>query len=299
MATATRTSLDELTEFVELAYGVPRLQTRILISTYLPTNYPPLWIMVDSEMCRFLEDLSYAVTKFEHSAILDTWYLREQRAWLNRKYAMILVSAREKPQIFANRYWDWPGPHIFPRFGYHLVAQECLRLRLEFDASKQPGSLAKDGLYELMKRALTEAKVDRGGVVPRQFDNTFYRRASLLPLIDQYLTNRTTLMRNLEFVAANHAAICGRSELNEEDLSVQRMMLRHAVPIWAEKILRVVINRGSRAIGWREIVNQTGQAFEWQWRYGGVHVSRPPKVGERIVRDFFESGLIERTKNNR
>jgi hypothetical protein len=39
MPATAATAITQLGEFCEMTYGVPRLQARILISTYLPTRY--------------------------------------------------------------------------------------------------------------------------------------------------------------------------------------------------------------------------------------------------------------------
>jgi hypothetical protein len=297
MATATRTALTELTDFCELTYGVPRLETRILVSTYLPTRYPPLWLFVDAEKCRFLEDLEYAVRRLEHPAILDTWLLKGQRAYLANKYVKVLMSERHrKTHLFANRYWDWPGPSITRRSWYQLVAAECLRLRLTYNAAKQPGSLARENLFELVRGALGEAAVDRGGIVPRELSETVYRRATLLPMIDRDLTSPTSFMRNLGFVPANHAAICGRAQPDEEDFGVQRFMLRNCIPRWIEKLLKVLIKHGLRGMLWRDLMRATDLTDEWFWHYGGPNnMDYPSQIGKRIIAGFFSSGLCDRS----
>lgn len=297
MATATRTPLVELSEFCEMTYGVPRLHARILISTFLPSRYPPLWLMVDSEKCRFLHDLEWGLTRLEHPGITDAYDLRKRTYYAN-KWIDMLLNRRDRPQLIANRYWEWPGPLVTPRLRYPLIACECLRLRLEFDPSKQPGELARETLYALVKRTLAEAAVDRGGVVPLPLDEVFYRRAQLLPLIDRYLTSRTALMRNFGFVAANHAAFCGREKPNERDFTIQRYLLRMTVPVWAEKMLKVLLDYGpQRALGWKSIVRETGQAATWQRYWGGINTRRPQEIGQRIIQDFFSTGLVNLTHN--
>jgi len=293
--TATRTPVTELGEFCELTYGVPRLQARILVSTFLQTRYEPLWIMIDAEKCKFLYDLENVLQRLDFPGILDTVEMRK-RAYLANKYIDIIRQQRQKPWLFANRYWDWPGPFITPRSRYGLIAQECLRLRLEFDPSKLPGAVAKDILYQRVVDTLGAATVGTGGIVPWPLEEVFARRAGRLPLIDRMLVALTPLMRNFGYVMANHAAICGRAIPNEEDEAVQRYMLRHAVPLWCEKILRVLLQNGQRAISWKEIVRRSGQAYEWQWSYGGPgrHTNRPPLVGKKIIHEFWISGLVER-----
>lgn len=302
MATATRTPLVELSEFCEMTYGVPRLHMRILVSTFLPSRYPPLWLLIDSEKCRFLHDLEWGLRRLEHPGIVDAYDLRVRARYANR-WVDMLMKQRDRPLLIANRYWEWPGPLLTLRMRYPLVACECLRLRLEFDPSKQPGELAREALYQLVKRTLAEAAVDRGGVVPVALDEVFFRRAQLLPLIDRHLTSKTALMRNFGFVAANHAAFCGRDKPNDRDFTMQRYMLRMAVPIWAEKILRVLLDYGSRptdkgrALGWKSIVRESGQAATWQRYWGGINTRRPQEIGHRIVQDFFSTGLVDITLN--
>lgn len=68
--------------------------------------------MIDSEKCRFLLGLESVVLRFEHSAILDTCFMREERPRIANRYVSIFLTMRTKPALFANRYWDWPGPHL-------------------------------------------------------------------------------------------------------------------------------------------------------------------------------------------
>lgn len=247
--------------------------------------------MIDSEKCRFLLDLESVVLRFEHSAILDTCFMREERPRIANRYVSIFLTMRTKPALFANRCWDWPGPHLYKRYKYPMVAAECLRLRLEYDASKLPGQRAREELYQLTRRPLSEAAVDpRAGIVPVPLDEITYRRASIVSLTDPHLDKLAPLCRNLGFVVSNHAAISGRSVANEEDYAVERYMLRHTVPIWAERILRVLIERGARAIGASELIRLTGLASAWQWHYGGVNPSRPPEVGDKIIEQLFLKG---------
>lgn len=300
MATATRTPLVELSEFTESVYGVPRLHTRILVSTFLPTRYPPLWILVDSEKCRFLHDLEWGLTRLEHAGMVDAYDLRVRAHYAN-KWIDMLLKRRDRAQLIANRYWEWPGPLLTIRSRYPLVAAECLRLRLEFDAAKQPGERAREELYALVRRTLAEAAVDRGGIVPVPLDEVFHRRAQLLPLIDRHLTSKTALMRNFGFVAANHAAFCGRAKPDFRDFTVQRYMLRMAVPMYTEKMIRVLLDWGTRqmklkrALGWKEIVRETGQVAIWQRYYGGLNTRRPQEIGKRLMNDLWTTGLVDQT----
>jgi hypothetical protein len=298
MATATRTALSELTDFCEMTYGVPRLETRILVSTFLATRYPPLWLMIDAEKCRFLHDLEYALQRLRQPAILDTLNLRGIRTRLANKWVQVIMSARDRPHLFANRYWDGPGPWIRPGSLYPVLAAECLRLRLTYNCAKQPGTLARENLYELVRRVLNETD-PRGGVVPREPGETFSRRAALLPMMHPELSSPTALMRNFGFVLANHAAISGRSEPNEEDFGVQRFMMRYAIPLWVEKILQVLLERGMRPISWRSTMRQTGQADEWHWQYGKGSLTRPVYVGRKIIFGFWASGLLHKDWHSR
>lgn len=301
MATATRTALTQLTEFAAQTYGVPALHTRILVSAYLPTRYPPLWLMVDAEKCNFVRDLETVLIRLEHSGILDTYNLRDETVHLINKWVKILLDTREsQPHLYANRYWDWPGPVVTPRSQYPLVAAECVRLRLEFDASKHTPSSAKEELLPLVRQAIAQAAVDKGGIVPCNLDETFYRRASILPLVDRNLSSRTALMRNFGFVIANHAALCGRTTPNEDDLQVQRYVLRHTIPLWIEQILHILLERGvHHSVAWRELIRLTGLAYQWQWHWGGQNINRPSDLGERIIKELWMTGLCERNKDNR
>jgi hypothetical protein len=65
MPAAAISAVQALTDFVQTCYGVPAIQTRILISCLLPTRYPPVWMLIQSERNRFLNDFGVCFHPFE------------------------------------------------------------------------------------------------------------------------------------------------------------------------------------------------------------------------------------------
>jgi hypothetical protein len=98
--------------------------------------------------------------------------------------------------------------------------------------------LPRNGNYEALAE-LFFTGVCTVPVVPARPDEDLERRINLLPLFDPLLTNRTALFRNLCFIPANHAALCGRKEITETDRRAQS-----ACPFWP----RIRKRRGSHPL---------------------------------------------------
>lgn len=288
-----------LTDFCELIYGVPAMETRILISSLLPTRYPPVWILIQSEQNRFLDHLAYVLRQIRALDVWDTWQLRAERPRAHNRSVMIHLASRDKePRFFADRYWRLPGPTIWRQSRYPLLAQECVRMRHQFDPVKYPELPRRNELHELICRALAAARQDRGGVVPIEpsapYIEAFKRRVNIVSLTDSLLTNRTALMRNLCYVPTNHAALCGRETIDEIDLRAQAHILRSTIPFWMEKLLSAFLSHNPMtSITLTAAIQGTG--FEDSWRNVGTQRD-PRRLCEKLVNDLWSSGLLEKTK---
>lgn len=287
-----------LTDFCEVTYGVPAMETRILVSSLLPTRYPPIWILIQSEQNRFLDHFAYVCRQARAVDVWDTWQLRAERPRAHNRSVMIHLASRNKePRFFADRYWRLPGPTIWRQSRYPLLAQECVRMRHQFDPVKYPELPRREELKELVCRALSGAQGDRGGVVPVEppahYREAFLRRVHILQLADPMLVNRTALFRNLCYVAANHAALCGRDDINEIDLRAQAHVIRSTVPMWMEKLLAAFMEHGKYTSTTTNIaIQDTG--FDDPWRNTGMR-RNPLRLGEKLVSDLWTSGLLEKT----
>lgn len=295
--TSTITPIQELTSFCETTYGVPAMETRILVSSFLPTRHPPIWIMIQAEPNRFSNDLAYCTRRLWANEITDTWYYRAERPRAHNKLVMLALEERlTRPRLFADRFWSWPGPAIRRTSYYPLLSSQCVRMRFNLDPGRFPENMMRDEMLERMKEALAAWPATRSGIVPEPPTETFSRRAMLLPLIDWMYKDRPALMRNLCFVPANHAAICGRTEVIEADLQAQAYVLRSCVPVWLEKIILVMLSYGAMCVSAGTIIADTG--FENPWRMKGTR-ENPLRLGEKLVRELWTNGLVERNKKGR
>lgn len=291
-------AVQDLTQFCEVTYGVPAMETRILISSLLPTRYPPIWLLMQTGWNPFMTHLAYVARQLRALDISDTWHLRAERPRQHNKSIMIHLASREtEPRLFADRYWQLPGVPIWRQSRYPLIAQECVRIRLQIDPAKYPEHVAKERFQELACQALGAANTgNRGGIVPTPPSEDFARRVKLLPLIDPMLSNIHTLMRNLCYVPANHAALCGRQIIEEVDLRAQAHVLRSTVPFWMEKMIRAFMAYGSQCIRLGHAIRDTG--YDNPWRNAGSH-RNPFRLGEKLVKELWMSGLLERNNNAR
>lgn len=291
------TPISELTRFIETVYGVPAMESRILISSLLPTRYPPVWIMIQAEANEFTRHLAYSTRRIAVSDIMDTWHFRGERPRThNRMVATVLAERDTTSKLFADRFWHWPGPPIWKTSRYPLLMQQCVRMRFTLAPDRFPAEVRMEELYDLVRAALAAWPASRSGIVPAPPTEDLTRRAMILPLIDRLFADRPALMRNLCFVAANHAAICGRTEVAKEDLQAQAYVLKSCVPIWMEKIIGVFMSWGALALSMSTIIDETG--FDNAWRNRGSRAN-PFRLGEKLVKDLWTNGLLERNQNGR
>lgn len=293
--TATRSAVDELTDFCRVTYGVPPVETRILVSSFLPTRYPPLWLLIQSEPNAFTEDMSYCATRLRASGFVDSWYYRGERPRkVNRLVTWLMNERATASFVCVDRFWRRPHPPVLRQSQYPRLAAECVRMRLTWDPNRFPDR--REELWARVKAALEAAAGDRGGVVPYPMTEEMERRAALLPLIDRYLADRTALVRNLCFVASNHAALCGRTQPAEPDLRAQAHIIRSSIPFWMDAIITAFLAHGAGFVAIRQIINATG--FENEWRNLGSKLN-PLRLGEKLVRELWANGFLERHKNGK
>lgn len=298
---ANMTPLEQLTEFCEMTYGVPALHSRILASALLPTRYPPLWILIQSEWSRFFDHFSFVTRQLRAVDVHDTWHIRAERPRTHNRSVMIHLASRDtEPRFFADRYWRLPAPPIWRQSRYPLVAQESIRMRLEWDESKVPEDAMRNRFHALMCAALAAAPQDRGGIVPAIPSESFKRRVRILPLIDSLLADREALMRNLCYVPAAHAALYGREKPTEDDWRAGAHVLRSTVPLWMEKLIRAFLGYGALAISLRTAIADTGFDNAWRNTGGAIGQKRDPiRLGEKLVAELWINGLLDRNKQYR
>jgi hypothetical protein len=177
MPAAAISAVQALTDFVQTCYGVPAIQTRILISCLLPTGYPPVWMLIQSERNRFLNDLAFVFIRLNSFDLTDTVHFRcERPRFHNILIKVVLAERDQRTVLFVDRYWQLPGPRLWRTSRYPLLAQECVRMRLTFDPGRFPGDMVRDQLYEHVCQALGAALGDRGGIVPARPDEDLERR---------------------------------------------------------------------------------------------------------------------------
>jgi hypothetical protein len=288
MPAATVSAVQALTDFVRDTYGVPPIQTRILVSTFLPSRYPPVWILIQSERNRFLNDLAYVSRQLRAVDLVDTLKFRSERPRVHNRSIMIELADRDRnPRLFIDRFWQLPGPRIWRTSHYPLLAEECVRMRLTVDPSRFPEDMMRNQLHEHVCQALGAAAVDRGGIVPARPDEDAARRIQLLPRFDPLLTNRTALMRNLCLIPANHAALCGRTEITDADRQAQAHVLQSCVPMWVEKVLREYLRLGENRVRVDDIVKSTG--FDDR-----THKRRSSRsIGHQIIHNLWANQVLE------
>jgi hypothetical protein len=91
------------------------------------------------------------------------------------------------------------------------------------------------------------------------------------------------LFRNLCFIPANHAALCGRKEITESDRRAQAHVLRSCLPIWVEKVLREYLRLGENRVRVDTVVKAAGLD------YG----ARGRTCGHQIIHDLWARGVLE------
>lgn len=284
MPAAAISAVQALTDFVQTSYGVPPIETRILISCLLPTRHPPVWMLIQSERNRFLNDLAYVFIRLNSFDLTDTVHFRGERPRFHNRFIMVALADRDQEtHLFVDRYWQQPGPRLWRTSRYPLLAQECVRMRLTFDPGRFPDDMVRDQLYEHVRQALGAALGDRGGILPARPDEDLERRINLLPLFDPLLANRTALFRNLCFIPANHAALCGRKEITEADRRAQAHVLRSCVPIWVEKVLREYLRLGENRVKVDTVVKAAGLDDGAKGR----------TCGHQIIQDLSARGVLE------
>ena len=211
MTTATRTPIQELTSFIETVYGVPSMETRILVSSLLPTRYPPIWIMIQAETNEFIRHLAYSTRRIAVSDIMDTWHFRGERPRTHNRMVALVLSERETTaKLFADRFWNWPGPPIWKTSRYPLLMQQAVRMRFTMVPDRFPADVRMEEMYDLVRAALAAWPANRSGIVPAPPSEAFTRRAMILPLIDRLFADRPALMRNLCFVPTMPRSAGGR-----------------------------------------------------------------------------------------
>lgn len=293
--------LQELTRFCEITYGVPALQTRILVGALLPTRYPPLWLMISAEKNTFLTDFSYATRQIRAVDVWDTWEIRFERPrWANKTMMTRLATREEFPCYFADRFWQMPAPPVLRQSRYPYLAQECVRIRHDFNQAAYPEQEIQGPLHQRICAALSAAAVDRGGVVPmepaQKWSEWFQRRLKLLPLIDKYYMSPTALARNLCYIAWNHAHLCGRWQLNDDDMQAVAIVIRSCVPAWMERLLSVLLCYNANAIGLKTLITET--RLDDAWRNLGSR-QNPMRLGEKLAVELWMSGILNKTSNGR
>lgn len=294
--------LIELTRFCEMTYGVPPLQTRILVGALLPARYPPLWLMINAEKNVFLEDFGYVTRQLMAVDVWDTWQFRGERPrWVNHQIMARLPMRQSQPCFFADRYWQLPTPPpVLRQSRYPLLAQECVRMRHNYNPTVFTNGLMREMLLERVRAAIAAAAADRGGIVPveppAKWREDFIRRIRLLPLIDKYLASPTALARNLCFVGANHAALCGRRDFQELDMFAVANVMRSTVPAWMERILSVLLAAVPHAIALKAIITDT--RLDDAWRNIGSK-QNPLRLGEKLLIELWMSGLVDRVQQGR
>jgi hypothetical protein len=288
MPAATISAVQALTDFVAVTYGVPPVQTRILVSTFLPTRYPPVWMLVQSEPNRFLNDMAFVSRQLRAVDIADTVHYRTERPRIhNRAVNIVLTNRESEPRLFIVRFWQLPGPRIGRTSYYPLLAEECVRMRLTVDPSRFPEDMMRNQLHEHVCRALSAAAGDRGGIVPARPDEDLARRIQLLPQFDPLLTNRTSLVTNLCLIPANHAALCGRTEITDADRQAQAHVLQSCVPMWVEKVLREYLRLGDNRLRADDVVKTTGLEDGTPKRRSGR------SIGRQIIHNLWTNQVLE------
>ena len=96
MPAAVISAVQALTDFVAVTYGVPPIETRILVSTFLPTRYPPVWMLVQSERNRFLNDLAFVSRQLKAVEMRDTLEFRSERPRVHNRSIMIELADRDR-----------------------------------------------------------------------------------------------------------------------------------------------------------------------------------------------------------
>lgn len=292
-----------LTEYCQVTYGVPPMHVRILVSALLPTRYPPLWFLVQAENSPFFDHFAYVIRQMKAYELCDTWMLRADRPWNHNKRILVHLQTRDTdPRYYVDRYWRLPGPQVRVQSRYPLVAQECIRMRFEWDPIKQPEYQSRDKLLKLITEALGAAYQDRGGVVPVEVPaamrESFQRKMMILMMCDRYLCNRTSLARNLLFIPASHMALCGRTAMNDLDYRALAHVLKSGIPFWMERMITVFMHYNQTAISKATVVRESGLLDPWH--RGANQMLREPLRGtEKLIRDLMLGGLLEQTHNNR
>jgi hypothetical protein len=231
--------LAEWVKFCREEYNLDPLHAKLIASVLIPSEYKPIWLIVETSNAPFWQHLSYYMELLGLHRILNLAGLRTTRPrYANRQVDEWMQARNKQPRIFIDTYFEnpncWQG--VLRRHGYWHIASECIRVRITVPFTAPRLKTPETHMAGALNLAVDPTH-RRLFPVPVRLPDVVMEFIELLPRLNPELSDPMALHENMMLVPSSHAVLHGRTELIEEDWSMLKEFLRGGVRYWTRRML--------------------------------------------------------------
>lgn len=233
--------LTALTDFCFDQYNIDPTHTRLIMSTLVPSNYLPIWLIYETQRTPFWNHLNAACKQLGmqpmnnlsglrslHIKFADQWY----REWMKGRH--------EHPKIFIDTYYldNFKWRKIPASHAYWLIAAECARVSVPAMMAKMPREGADEELLRLVRMVIQPH--DRT-LLPKPIEpgETLNKIIHSIPRLNKEMVDGEPFYNNIVMIPGSHAALYGRGmdQLVDADYYAMMQVIRGSIRQNIQRIL--------------------------------------------------------------